>query len=1312
MTYYNRLTSYNKRKNKPRAIIVHHSGYGLIRARGTVPGIIQFLAVTRKSKDGRVGFGYTYLVARGGLVHKLLEEDQVTWHAAEVNSTTIGVCLHAMDDRDVSDGSPEAQAQIAAAVELVRSLQRKYNIPNSHVYGHGEIESLLLKKFNIIPTRENGRGKELTEGKTVTDIVRNGTVPPATLVDELVVKSTVPGTSGGFGNPLGVRGAGAAIQQPFRYALLPPGEIAVTSSITPYLASFDSFHPNIQYELTRRRVSAETVNTYTPFVKLTSLVNVQSQHLVGVSKAWCPSLGIHGENSISFDDIYLPKDNRSIIGYALTSDPPIRVPVVVPSNVTAEDNSAQSSTTARVFDQRNIPMPGIVEIDAERVTAGGFGVRGGLMKANVKIFAYSVGQLDTLLMYYLRPATRVVLEWGRMSSNPQENITPFNWNLSDTDLAEDFTRLINDPSAQTKFIDNNIYQNYGSYEIFIGYVAKFDIKYNKNNVFEIMLTIHSVQQFELPTTHTGVRALCSGNSVDKCKAMDVREYFDESFAWKPNSFRQLLTTEAKAATPVSTADVAQTKSSKGFGDHLVAIKNPLPGTTTGAGSPEAGTEDNEFFVSWQFFVDKILNDSNRGLVSVIPDDKNLPGQELLKLGVLRPTAPIKEEEVSDSRSQLAANEVGYHPALRSTDPNVMIIFNPTAQNSREPSERTNFGNLLDASLTNEQGDDYKKNNHIEEWIRKSSVGAFKNIEESKQNEAGTGRLTGGVWLNTKAIKQAFSSADTVSSALNSLLSMMNAATQGYWNLQLYSADRIHSGLFVIDMGLSKRIEKKTPTQTQKSPTTFRELSVDPENKDSVDILRSISQITKDRYSIPVTKGSNKEDETNLLGLSRPKYIYMFNRGTVRFNDGELGGDLLDLNIEYNLPNVIAVQAIAGIGGSAQKSSLNAINLRQLQEISLIKGLYATCDTDECSKSSDCDANQKNLNALKRKWDATKIAVEGTRQQKESGITTVQLGDEVTGGTSEIDIEERIKQLEDMEQSARMEYNKAEILPAFGNVAVVDTVRELSNLGTLLEYIEFNNAAMMQKLNSDSTRAEDKKKSPVAHAFNSSNLTKTIVTLKLPGIGGIELFQSFAIDRVPTILQRGYYIVTKINHKFSTTDGWVTTLEGRFRYSPIEEFTPVPDADPPKPCQGEPPTDRPPSPPSGGSGGRATRGRTPPTANEQLINTPEGRFNLALSRYTAEMSKASNQRLRDEFDHLEKSSREPMFGLGRMATREAWDRRVRSGAVTYQRRQLEVVKHIMRTRNQSSIAAGKGGIKEFFGISNSRLAPKSWPYSTY
>jgi hypothetical protein len=63
------------------------------------------------------------------------------------------------------------------------------------------------------------------------------------------------------------------------------------------------------------------------------------------------------------------------------------------------------------------------------------------------------------------------------------------------------------------------------------------------------------------------------------------------------------------------------------------------------------------------------------------------------------------------------------------------------------------------------------------------------------------------------------------------------------------------------------------------------------------------------------------------------------------------------------------------------------------------------------------------------------------------------------------------------------------------------------------------------------------------------LTKTVIDITLPGIGGIGLFQSFLVDRIPSIITRGFYVVTKVVHEFSTQNGWITKVQGRFRFRP-------------------------------------------------------------------------------------------------------------------------------------------------------------------
>lgn len=892
---------------------------------------------------------------------------------------------------------------------------------------------------------------------------------------------------------------------------------ASIAGITPHIESLESFHPRIQYELTRRRVSAETANTYMPFVKLTSLSKVLVDNLpAGQTSGYCPSLGIHGQDDVSFENIYdnktttekfarlarlvdvtLTQQNRSIIGYAITADGARTTPVVV------SDPSK---------DAKNIPIPGITQITVERSTAGPMGVRGGLMKADLKIVAYSVGQVDALLRYYLRPATRVVLELGRKSSSKKEpEIKTFNWQQKESDIKTYFSELIKSPTKQQEFIKNYIYESYGNYEIFVAYVVKFNLKYNKNNTFEIDLTLHSVQQFEVPTKHTGVQSTCP-TPTSACKAMDIQEYFGDAYSWKNNSFLNLM---SHYENDTLSADELYWKS------QIIPIKK-TDSTPNAAGGPStsAGTRENEYFVSWNFFVEKILNDNQYGIASM------LGNADVANLAVLR----ITSEPSGSADEGLIANQVGYHPNLRSVNPEVMIIWNETAQEQfKQTNDFARFESITNVAKRDKDlkiVEDIEKaleNSDIETNLKKAST-PFSRVSDS--GKAGASFLSRGVWLNTKAIKQAFTSTDTISAAISMLLNMMNSATEGYWNLQLYSTDVKNPGMHIIDMGLSKE-----PKIIRQSPTN----GIDQEENESTNILNSIEGINLQRYY----------DESE----DKPKYIYMFNRATKRFNDGELGSDLIDLNVEFNMPQVIAVQAIANIGGPAQKSTLQSINIQELRKITLIDNLYTPCDDGSiCREEGTCQSAQ--IQEFRRAVEIAKTAEDAAKTTFEADYARLtQVGSD---GTETLLSGPAYEQARANRETAEARLASVEIDQY--NPNLVGTVREYADLGTAIKLIEINPSRMMKELNKDSTNAEDGRVPATTHAFNSSNLTKTVVDVTLPGIGGINLFQSFLVDRVPSIIDRGFYVVTKITHDFTPQNGWITKIQGRFRFRPTARGT--------------------------------------------------------------------------------------------------------------------------------------------------------------
>lgn len=932
------------------------------------------------------------------------------------------------------------------------------------------------------------------------------------------------------------------------------GASAAQGTVSSKISGLYSFHPHIQYELSRRRKATETANAYMPYVKLTSLVHVLGDNIVNGGTAankyaYCPTLGVHGEgdNPVMFSDIYTPSSNRSIVGYATKQEGTTtrRVPVVVNQEDIAKDPP-------------NIPPPGIVSMNTERSTAGAMGVRGGLFKANIKIVAYSVGQMNALLRYFLRPATRVVLELGRQSSSGNEVFSPdddsssgrrftaFDWKRPLNNISEELEDIVRLSSFQSNkqqtFLQKYVYDNFGNYEIYIGYVVSFKFRYTKSNTYEIDLTVHSAQQFEVPIKLTGARAICGPSQASvpsNCGVLDIEDYFTPTSAYKQNSFTQLL---AKAVSEDDT-EVAPT-----WNNHVIKLNDAVT---------QGGTGDTTYLISWIFFIDMVLNDDTYGLASIFQSTDSPRTLEFLKNSFPKKVGGIREGSVNQFINEY---EVGWHKNLRSTDASVMLIDNNKAQAEVKPNQQAEALKAL--GILDQAAIDSLANTEVFDQVvtKGAAIGRFQESVEG----AGISSLTRGIWLNSNAVIDAFTNADTVSTGLNNLITKMNNATQGYWNLQILSNDQGNPGVHIIDMG-----ESKANTQNPK-----------PAEEDlTVTGLRG--RFTQELEQFRAEPGSNI-----------PAYLYKFNR-KLRRASGTLSGtgsELLDINYEASLPQVIAVQAIAGVGGVAQRGTLAAINIEELKSITLYD-IYPNCTGStnnicvdaRVSPTADQRATgYKVLSEADVKWltldwqsskdeESQKAAVETTamgiketyrtRIIDESSQQNLVLTDEekkfyLDNGWSQEAIDQKIPSLVEAVKNRRLsqldesfkedvERTKQQVITAATqqNATYINLVKEFSGMyGKAIELISYDKTDMIQKL--DLNRQDD-----TVHAFNSSNLTKTTVDLTLPGIGGISLFEAFAVDRIPDILERGYYIVTRIVHEFTVAQGWITKITGRFRYKP-------------------------------------------------------------------------------------------------------------------------------------------------------------------
>jgi hypothetical protein len=871
------------------------------------------------------------------------------------------------------------------------------------------------------------------------------------------------------------------------------------SGTTPYIASYKSFHPKIQYELTKRKRSTETVKSYMPFVNLTSLTYVYASDVYLPTTAteipddtrigYCPSIGPHGSTKLNFEDIYSSVDNtRSTVGYVTINSPNQNYPRI------------QLKATSTDIEPSNIPTPGIVNVQTERSTAGPMGVRGGLTRSTVQIRAYSVGQVDTLMRYFLRPGTYVVLELGHLTSKDGRFLSPpFNWRRPLNDRQNEETPgiltelqgiLVDiDNGLQDKLTRKYVYDNLGNYEIFIGTVVKFNIKFTKLNTYEIDVVIHSTQQFEVNNLNTGVLSACNSRTQDPCRAIDFQEYFSPEYSWKDNHFLRTISRTTNR-DGVLHAD---------WSTQVIPVKDTTPSESP-AGVLNQPTSinngDGTYLISWKYFVDVILNNEEHGLLSVFPAQLR---QFMKKTVISDKTTNIYTVTPSISSSLLIPNEVGYHPNLRSIDPGVMVIYNSVANQTVLAQANAR---LAEESLELAA----PENAPVE--LKLKLNGDFAQ-SSGNPNVPGSGFLTQGVWLNSNAIIEAFAKTDNISQALQVLLTAMNNSVKGYWNLQVASSDASqYTGMHIVDMGLSKNIYDKV--SQNKAPDT------------------SLTTITETQNNI------NDIINTNFGEGDTPKYIYSFNNKNRKFDTDDIGSELLDININADMPLAIMTQIIAGVGGSTERGTIDALNLPELKILSMfpVGGKAQICPPTATEPSSVCYNNPA---------ERLSMTIQSLDREKEKEISSAL-------ETCKDDQEECDKLIKRIENK----YNTRVTSVSKEQETIVTTLQSFKDFGNVVKYIELNPARMLRFLNLDAedgnTTTAPGTQLPTAHAFNSSNLTKIIVDLTMPGIGGIQLWQSFYIERVPKVMKGGFMVVTKVAHEFDIQRGWITKLQGRYRHT--------------------------------------------------------------------------------------------------------------------------------------------------------------------
>lgn len=151
------------RQRTVRRTIFHHTGGG------NVSGAIETLRQRQLS--------YNYIIDYNGVIHQLVSEGRMAWHAGGDNSDSIGVALVG---RNASEAPTPAQLQSAGILQ--RYLSSRYNYPLTSVQGHGDTdpsnkpgEGFAVRDYiRSMPSGSNSLGTLNSLGRAFGNAGRNG----------------------------------------------------------------------------------------------------------------------------------------------------------------------------------------------------------------------------------------------------------------------------------------------------------------------------------------------------------------------------------------------------------------------------------------------------------------------------------------------------------------------------------------------------------------------------------------------------------------------------------------------------------------------------------------------------------------------------------------------------------------------------------------------------------------------------------------------------------------------------------------------------------------------------------------------------------------------------------------------------------------------------------------------------------------------------------------------------------------------------------------------------------------------------------
>jgi hypothetical protein len=491
---------------------------------------------------------------------------------------------------------------------------------------------------------------------------------------------------------------------------------------------FNAFRPWVTKELERRK-NAYPVDVAAPFARMTSCMLEPNFHYKFFT------LGLHGFDTNDMNMFEATYVGRDVVGYAVDTRSNINRLIAADELSVADlpkvltdtfDKTQLDSIKGKIIENasetRKLTVLGAHPIPG--LTS--INVRrenlGAPMTVDIKWICYNRAQMEYVRNHFMLAGRYVVIEWGNQFPKTKLKTLDFRDPLI---LDELETCILH---GRGHVINKWVELNNGNYDFVVGMVGNYKVNLDSSSgVYECSATVYTMGEnmYGINLFNTIIKTNDPAQVSSTKSFKDFFQYggkFDQTINSNSNDLENVVI----SSTQWIKQRENDAKTSKDF------VKTAV-------------NSHDYAFISWRFFTENIFD----AMFSAF-NDLNLKS-EILKI-ISFSNGLNRFSQTSDPVDPDDQDWVGYNRFLRSIDIETMVLISSDTDTPIEMNVSSKIDSFSGCTI-----DGVKCR----------------------------GKLTKGVWLNVEMIREAFIGNNNFQSAITDILSRMNRATAGYWDLRMF-----------------------------------------------------------------------------------------------------------------------------------------------------------------------------------------------------------------------------------------------------------------------------------------------------------------------------------------------------------------------------------------------------------------------------------------------------------------------------------------------------------------------------------------------